>query len=321
MARSKHSYELDRDGTVEAALEIAEEYAKDGMSLTLRQMYYQFVSRGLETNGQHVYKRIGSVLTDARFSGEFPIHYLEDRGRDTGEPDWSTNDDDVDAALEETASAIRSCPYWYIRRSRWWGQEKVVSVWVEKEALAGVFADPCEKLGVSLFPCKGYPSVSALWAWHQEVVKTRELFEDEFGWAPDPVILYFGDFDPDGWEIPRSAVRNLYRLQNLGTDGFNIEVERLALNLDQIRKYKPPPFPAKVSSARYASYIEEHGIDDAWELDALEPRVLRQLIEDGVARHFDRSTHGYNVQEIARLRDELRGRIKNQDFLDEVLDG
>jgi len=311
-------YSLTPTETVEVALEIAREYLADGLVLTLRQLYYQFVARGYMPNGQNVYKRLGSVLTDARFNGEFPIEWLEDRGRNTGDGDWATNDDNVDAALVESEKALRSFPYWYLRRSRWWNQPKIVSVWVEKEALAGVFEDPCNDLGVALFPCKGYPSVSALWAWHKEIVETRATFEMELGFAPDPVILYFGDFDPDGWEIPRSALRNLHKLQALEGDYFNIELERLALNMNQIQQFNPTPFPAKLTSARYASYVEEHGIDDAWELDALDPRVLRQLIHDGVGSHFDESVHRFNEGEIADLRDDLRDKIREPGFVEDT---
>jgi hypothetical protein len=295
---------------IKAALKIAKEFQQDGMTLSLRQLYYQFVARGLTGNGDAVYKRIGSVLTDARFNGDFPIDWIEDRGRDVGEGDWRENDDDVDMAFDQTVRAIRSCPFWYLKRSRWWGQEKIVSVWVEKEALSGVFQDPCEELGVALFPCRGYPSVSALWAWHQEIVATREKFLDELGFEPEPVILYFGDFDPDGLEIPDSAVRSLYRLHELNDDGYNIELERMALNLDQIRKYKPPPFAAKKTSARYATYVKKHGIKDAWELDALEPRVLRKLIRDGVAQHFNEGVYQRHQGEIERVREDLRKQMK-----------
>jgi len=317
----RFQYNLTRDETVAKAKEIAKEYARDGMTLTLRQLYYQFVGRGLELNDDKVYNRLGATLTDARYDGRFPINHLEDRGRDTGSGDWTTNDDDVDDALDNSADAIKSCPYWYIRRSRWWGQEKIVSVWVEKEALAGVFEQPCTDLGVSLFPCKGYPSVSALTAWLKSATQAREAFHHEFGWAPDPIILYFGDHDPDGFEIPRAALRGLYRLQKLDGHDFDIDMQRLALNLNQILKYKPPPFPAKKTSSRYASYKKEHGIDDAWELDALEPRVLRQLIRDRVTAHFDQATHARNQAHIRDLRRDLRDRIQDPNWLAQVLTG
>jgi len=316
---TKNDYNQTTAEIIENSIKIAEEYAKEGLTLTLRQLYYQHVSRGLEANGQHVYKRIGSTLTEARFTGEFPIEHLEDRGRNTGEADWSDNDDDVDHALSEAERAIKALPRWYLKRSRWWGQPNIVSVWVEKEALAGVFEDTCKELGVSLFPCKGYPSVSSLWAWHRDMADTRANAAELLGMEPTPIILYFGDHDPDGWEIPRSAERSLRRLQGIRGEHFDFEFRRLALLKKQIDQYKPPPFPAKETSARYASYVKEHKIKDAWELDALEPRVLRKLIADGVNGLFDESIHKQNEREIRSLRADLRTRMREQEFIDAAL--
>jgi len=314
----RHTYNLSREETVGAARSIAREYANDDLILTLRQLYYQFVSRGLEANGQHVYDRLGATLTKARYEGTFPISWLEDRGRDTGEMEWATNKDSVQAALHETRRAIQSCPYWYLERSKWWGQRELVSVWVEKEALSGVFADPCERHQVPLFACKGYPSVSALWSWLAAVMETRTAFFHAFGWSPKPVILYFGDHDPDGIEIPRSALNSLYKLLDLKEDWFTIEVERMALTLDQVATYDPPPFPAKTTSARYRRYFDEYGIDDAWELDALEPRVLRDLVDEGVARHFDEEVCDQMQHELHAMRNELREQITDPTFIDSI---
>jgi hypothetical protein len=57
-------HELTRAQVLEHALEIAEEYRADNLTLTLRQMYYQFVSRG-------------DVLTEARYDGSHPVDWLD----------------------------------------------------------------------------------------------------------------------------------------------------------------------------------------------------------------------------------------------------
>lgn len=306
----RSTYNLTKEETIVAALNIAREYRQQGMTLTLRQMYYQFVARGLETNGQKVYKRLGNILVEARFNGHFPIEYLEDRGRSSGTADWTTYDVDVDTALDQCTRYVKAFPSWTINTSRWWGQDALVSVWVEKEALSGVFEGPCSRLGVPLFACKGYPSVSTLAAWHNKIVQARQAFEDEGLEPPNrAVILYFGDHDPDGWEIPRSSRRNLKRLQELDGEYYAIEFVRCALNMDQIEQYNPPPFPAKMTSSRYAGYIEEHDTDDAWELDALEPTVLRRLIEDSVDAYFDEDTYDVHQELVRERREELATRL------------
>ena len=58
-------------------------------------------------------------------------------------------------------------------------------------------------------------------------------------------------------------------------------VIRLALNMNQVRQYDPPPNPAKLSDSRAEDYVKEHGYS-SWELDALSPDVIMKLIEEAV---------------------------------------
>ena len=68
--------------------------------------------------------------------------------------------------------------------------------------------------------------------------------------------------------------------------GVAPELKRIALNMNQVRKYKPPPNPAKTTDARYASYREEYGTE-SWELDALEPKVITKLIRSEIESVLD----------------------------------
>lgn len=336
---------LTREDILRHALAITEEYVDQGLDLTLRQVYYQFVGRGLSDSGVQVYKRIGDVLTAARYAGDFPLDWLVDRGRHVQHGAFTRIDTLEQRALREAAGIVRNLPDMLLQTDRWYGQRVHTSVWFEKEALAGVFGPVCDELGVGWFALKGYPSVSALHDWSKRTgfVMRGEGQDRRFrpsrmqatytehhrGTAEQCVILYLGDHDPDGWEIPRSAERNLEKLRDLAPRrwaeqqaeaygwspsrfGWSREVEariedypdesrleshypvtfeRIALNMDQIEEYGCPPFEAKVTSARYAGYVEEHDTEDAWELDALEPTVLRDLIRDAVADYFDIDLH------------------------------
>lgn len=326
---------LTRAEILTHAVGIAQEFADDGMDITLRQLYYQFVSRGLTGSGQKVYKRIGEVVTAARYSGEFPLDQLVDRGRDVAEGDYTRNDRNPAAALKQSAALIGSIPSMLLDIDQWHGQSTFVSVWVEKQALEGVFEPVCSELGVSWFACKGYPSVSALWKWLQRAetvcdnkrryrnlrwpgdVLTRELHE---GCAERCVVLYFGDHDPDGWEIPRSAERNIRRLMELKNIDIDLEFKRIALNMDQIRQYNPPPFEAKMTSARFAGYVKEHDTLDAWELDALNPRVLRELIRENVGEYFNERLHQRNRRALEEAKTTLMASMGTREFMQEALD-
>lgn len=286
---------------VEYALEIAEEYRDDhGLLLTLRQMYYQLVARGLSPNGDKHYKRIGQVLGKARLEGEFPISYLEDRGRTVG----STSAEkmlSVNRGIRQVADDLARQPFW-LHYGRWYGQPTKVSVWIEKEALSGVVEGVCRELGVGLFPCKGYPSISALAGWIESTTKIL---------GPDDraVILYLGDHDPDGLQIPISAASTISRIMDVESNWFDFDIQRIALSLPQIRKYNPPPMPAKQTSARYAAYKRRTGIDDAWELDALSPPVLQKLVRAEVGHHFDVGIHRANQAKAREKRIELIERV------------
>ena len=94
--------------------------------------------------------------------------------------------------------------------------------------------------------------------------------------AQVPLILHLGDHDPSGKDMTRDITDRLTEFS-----GGDIEVKRLALNMPQIEQYTPPPNPAKITDSRAEKYIEEFGAE-SWELDALEPAVIAQLIRDAV---------------------------------------
>lgn len=193
-----------------------------------------------------------------------------------------------------------------------------------------MFEKPCDDLGVGFFACKGYPSHSALWQWLKkleeayqtslEAVTDDEDNELDVRHIQEAVVLYFGDHDPDGWQIPRSAedvLNTFVSVHNL--DVPKIRFIRVALNMEQIRQYKPPPFPAKKTSSRFAGYIKEHGINEAWELDALSPKVLDKLIRDNVAKHWNQQLHDH-WQTLARSsRIRLKDRMKEPGWVAKTL--
>lgn len=293
-----------RAGRLAIALEVAERYAGN---LTVRQLYYQMVARGHIENSQRSYKRLVKLLTDARLSGDFPMDWLLDRTRECRPGDFGHHVASVDRALDAAAQELRGAPGRWLWSSRWWGQQYHVSVWVEKEALAGVFEGPCSRLGVSWFVLRGYSSLSSLNEWVDTVAAAWERDRA----IERAVVLYFGDHDPDGWEIPRSAERNVEAIAAVrGVDIPPVEFDRVALNAEQIDEHSPPPFPAKETSSRFASYVAEHGLDDAWELDALPPETLADLIRDAVTSLFDRTVYDASRAEVEGRRAEMASRMR-----------
>lgn len=251
---------------IEQANEIIATYAAEGYDLTLRQLYYQFVSRDIIPNKQSEYKRLGNIISEARRAGLIDWDAITDRTRNL-----------KSLGTWETPEAIVAAVATQFRYDRWATQPVYVEVWFEKDALMGVFERIANELRVPFFSCRGYTSDSEVWAAAQRLEEKSAVD----GELRDVVVLHFGDHDPSGIDMTRD-IRD--RLELFGATG--VEVRRLALNMPQVRQYDPPPNPAKETDSRFAGYSEKFG-DESWELDALEPTVLAALVRDEVNALLD----------------------------------
>ena len=276
--------------------DIIAEYLSEGYKLTLRQLYYQFVARDLIPNSQKAYKRLGSLVSDARLAGEVDWDAIEDRTRGREQVNqWS----DVQSILSGVAEQFRL--------KRWEGQHYHVEAWIEKQALIGVLERVCRELYIPWFACKGYVSQSEQ---YDAGVRFRRL-QDE---GKQPVILHLGDHDPSGMDMTRDNENRLTMFARMG-----VTVERLALNFDQVEQYGPPPNPAKVTDSRYARYVQEYG-NESWELDALEPQVLSGLVRERTLAYRDEEA--WNAVETCEDAERYRLDVLQDswDYLEPLLD-
>jgi hypothetical protein len=250
--RSKTLEELDH------ANRIIGEYLPLGFVLTLRQLFYQFVTRSLLQNAQSEYKRLGTIVKNGRRAGLIDWSAIEDRTRNVR----------TLSAWESPAEVISAVADQY-RENIWDTQVHRPEVWIEKDALLGVIEGVCNELRVPYFACRGNNSES-------EQYKAGKRFEEQIAAGLVPIVLHLGDHDPAGLDMTRD---NEDRLAIFAR--HPIEVRRLALNMDQIERYRPPPNPAKEADTRFASYAQRFG-NDCWELDALDPTVIADLIRTAI---------------------------------------
>ena len=282
-------------GIVDKANQIIEDYATQGYSLTLRQLYYQFVARDLIENSQKSYKRLGATINDARLVGLIDWEAIEDRTRNLQTlGHWS-----------HPGSIISSCARSF-NVDLWEGQTHRVEVWVEKDALIGVLEKACKPLDVPYFSCRGYTSQSELWRAAQRH-KSHERHSGQY-----TTVLHLGDLDPSGVDMTRDIT------DRLDMFGANTDVKRIALNMDQVRKYQPPPNPAKVSDSRFHDYARKYG-NDSWELDALEPRVMHSLINHEIEQLIDDDAFNDRRKEQEEGRDLLEKTSDNWPFVVDFL--
>jgi hypothetical protein len=240
---------------IDTANDICAEYGRQGYNLTLRQVYYQFVARGLLPNSDRSYKNLGSIINDARLAGLMDWRYIQDRTRNVrgGFGGCDSPGEFIDRIADQYIEAL------------WEGQDYRPEVWVEKDALVDIIGQAAGRYRVPYFSCRGYVSQSEMYDAAKRVQQRRAQ-------GLEPVVIHLGDHDPSGIDMTRDITDRLTLMSH-----GEVEVRRIALTMDQINQYNPPPNPAKLSDARGSGYVAEYGYE-SWELDALEPRVLTDLI-------------------------------------------
>src|ERR1700690_958660 len=260
---------------------IIAEYQAQGFTLTLRQLYYQLVSRDVIANKQTEYKRLGSIVNDARLAGMIDWLAIEDRTRELRAlTRWNDPSEIVEAVAKQFHIDL------------WEGQKYRPEVWIEKDALVGVIEGVCNELDVPHFSCRGYTSQSEMWVGAMRL--KRHVNKGQ-----RPIIFHLGDMDPSGKDMTRDIFDRIKMFMG-GT-----KLKRLALNMDQVEKYNPPPNPAKLTDSRCQGYIAKFG-SGSWELDALEPSVIAALIRKNVMALVDKKLFQQRLNERKKQRAVLQ---------------
>ena len=255
------NFRADARAMIDRCNQVIIAYQAQGYDLTLRQLYYQAVSRNWIPNSERSYKNLGSLINDARLAGLVDWNAITDRTRNTrSNSHWNDPGDIIKSAANSYAI------------DKWLGQEYRPYVLVEKEALAGIVSQAASQLDCPWLSCRGYMSQSEMWSLAQRFI-AHKRYEGQ-----EAVIIHLGDHDPSGIDMTRDIQERMIMFT-----GRRVAVERIALNMDQIEQYNPPPNPAKLTDARAASYLAQYG-DESWELDALPPEVLTELIQTEIRR-------------------------------------
>ena len=222
-----------------------------GMPVTVRQLFYQFIGRGIFPQDNKYYNRLSRAATNGRTAGLIDCDLIEDRVRYVHtEHRW-----DKEAPPPKCKSPWESLPY-------------EPEIWIEKDALSGIAETVCGPECVSYLPCRGYISKSAMYAFQKRYFQSGRKIK----------ILYLGDYDPSGMEIFKDIERGLKLFK------INMKPERIAITKEQINKYKPTPNPAKGSDSNSENFKKEFGIH-SYEVDALDPKILQQIIRNNILKY------------------------------------
>ena len=260
------------DKMLEAALEVL---SADN-PMTVRQVFYQLVSRHVIENTRSQYQSVSNLLVAARKDGSIPWAWIEDRLRQPRVVNtWN--------GLADFAETARRA----YRRDVWATQPGYLEVWLEKDALSGIFEDALRPYGVTLNVGRGYDGWASI---HNAAERYRH--------NGDSTVLYFGDLDPSGEDMVRSL------RERLGHFETSLEIVKSALTFEDVERYDLPPDFTKRTDTRREAYVAEHG-DVAVELDALPRDVLRERLVSEVERHLDMGA----LADVKCVEDQERARL------------
>ena len=131
---------------------------------------------------------------------------------------------------------------------------------IEKEALLGVIEDISTELRVPYFAHRGNNSQTLQY-------QAGKRFADYLDQGLIPLVLHLADHDPNGIDMTRDNEKRLALYAR-----SEIEVKRIALNMDQVRQYNPPPSFVKEGDTRTSGYRDRFGTDECWELTRSAPQ-------------------------------------------------
>ena len=296
--------------------QIIGEYQRQGYRLTLRQLYYQLVSRDIIPNKLPEYAKLSNILKEGRLAGIVDWNAIEDRLRVI----------DIPTRWDSPSQIVQACVRSY-RRDRQEKQPNYIEVWVEKDALSEVLSRATQPFGVPIMVNRGYSSASAMYDAYQR-------FSRALSRGRRVTLLYLGDYDPSGVDMIRDVYErplemllakaeefideDSYKPDDRHDEDFTeaehleneyygdqkcrdeddyFSVERavvldrfkvvsIALTKAQVRQYNPPPNPAKRTDPRSKKFIAEHGAQ-SWEVDALRPEVLDRILRTAIEGLID----------------------------------
>ncbi len=264
------------------ALTILDEYRAMELGVTLRQLYYQFVSRDWIENTKESYSNLGQIINNARLAGLIDWNDLTDRTRNLQDLEHFEGPQD---ALDKLAG-------WYCI-DMWKNQSFRPEVWIEKDALLGVIEGVCQKNDTPFMSCRGYMGQSEMWSAGRRMKAWCEIT------GQTPYVIHLGDHDPSGIDMSRDIEARLTMFAEQP-----VRIKRIALNMDQVELYKPPPNFAKITDSRAPDYIAKYG-NESWELDALDPPSMIKLVQNALDEVRDESLWETDLEEQSLVKNRL----------------
>jgi hypothetical protein len=309
-------WEASKPVIMKAIVDVAQAYQSQGYKLTLRQLYYQLVAKDMIPNHDTVYKKLSALKDDCVYGGYVDWAVFEDRGR---VPKIAYFEDDIKGALERAAD--------YYKLDRQLGQEKHIEVWTEKDAISDILKRVTDPLTIRLVINKGYSSSTAMYGAYERFIKAiakgkrvkilyfgdhdpsgldmvrditdRILFFMKYGASKSKTLdlvdtwlktdefisVLHANMNDTAWWLSKKDEDPVFDYWRAFFES-HFEVRHIGLTMEQIELYRPPHNPAKITDPRAKNYVEQFG-ERSWEVDALSPDVMTEIVTDAIWEEMD----------------------------------
>jgi hypothetical protein len=266
---------------------------KPPLKLTPQRSRFDVDKKYRYRNDQASYDALSRLCVSARYLNEIPFFAIDDPTRTfQHSPGFENVSEFLEDEMEEFLLGYN--------RNKQQSQPNHLEVFVEKNTLLNIVGPVCKQYYVPLTSGRGFAGPS-IWR------KMSERFDDSG--KDQMVLLIVSDFDPEGLELARDAIRSLRDLWDVP-----IEYYRVAVTEDQIDQLglHADFNPAKESSSRFQAFLEETGSNKTWECEALDPSYLRDELKDAIEATMNMQLFEGEIEqeradteEIHNLRTEL----------------
>jgi len=244
------------------------------LPMALRRLFYVLCEEGLIPNTKSAYSTLSRKSAKAREDGSFPDLY-----------DYTRK---IHRLL--TFSDPEKASRWFAeevyRRDRTEMMDVTIVPCTEKRGFAPWLTDRFQERGLPVLELGGYAS-------KDYVDRAKRLVAE---YDRPAVLIYSGDFDPEGEDIERDWLRR--------TACWD-KVIRVALTEKQVLEYNLPEWPGKPNSSRAAGFIAKYGRLVQVELEALDTELVLDLYEEAVSEFWDEDAY----QQSLALEEKDRGKL------------
>jgi len=222
------------------------------------------------------YKALVDLLTRARLAGLIPFEAIADEARPIDV--WNVHDNPRPFIQGELKGVFRGyC------RNLMQSQPNHIELVGEKNTVASILRPVAGEYTLPFTTGRGYCSLPPRHAMAQRFFKSGK---------EKLILLLVSDHDPDGNEIAASFARSMR--DDFGVD--QIHPIKVALTQEQVERFNlPPGMKAKASSSRCAKFVDEHG-HDVFELEALPPETLQQVVREAIEAVIDREAYAAEIE-------------------------